>query len=349
MLAPPDVAVQALLQMRAKENRHLEHGLGVQSTFVSEDIGTHAIFLESVKELLSRNGMKTPGWKRLVRVTEQGVNHFLPAASCDFATFIRCVTFHIWVVGVLNPDGPQDGILQSTDLSVEQVTNVFFGFSETGGTSVTPSHLHSTLKRWITCDEDAHCNPVDLIYPMCEKLWRLVAATVICAQRCPVSKNPLLDFCDNPTERQFRSSRSPDHGPSAADIINEVLRVHPPVQEISRPYGLPLWQTLLMERVQMADIKAVQEFDREGERIQEPQEFVPGRWQSELKPAIFAFGDGPLKCPAESWAPAFAVLITSKVMDRVNGVGHKLEQISHIGSTAQYCWEEWVIRKALAQ
>ncbi|KAL4069863.1 hypothetical protein V8B97DRAFT_1969765 [Scleroderma yunnanense] len=93
--------------------------------------------------------MKTTGWKRPVRVTEQGVNHFLPAASCDFVTFIRCVTFHIWVVGVLNPDGPQDGILQSTDLSVEQVMNVFFGFSETGGTSITPSHLHSTLKRWM--------------------------------------------------------------------------------------------------------------------------------------------------------------------------------------------------------
>ncbi|KAL4070683.1 hypothetical protein J3A83DRAFT_4188657 [Scleroderma citrinum] len=124
MLAPPDVAVQALLQMRARENRHFEHDLGVQSTSVSEDIGTHGIFLWSVRELLSRNGMKTTGWKRPVRVTEQGVNHFLPAASCDFVTFIRCVTFHIWVVGVLNPDGPQDGILQSTDLSVEQVMNV---------------------------------------------------------------------------------------------------------------------------------------------------------------------------------------------------------------------------------
>lgn len=345
MLGPPDIAMPALLTMRAKENRHLEHILGVTSTFVSEDTGTHADFVGSIRELLSGVGTKTPGWKRLVRVTEQAVNHFLPATSCDFATFIRCVTFHIWVVGVLNPDAPQDVILQSTDLSVAQVTSAFFEFNETGGTGVTPSRLHSTLKEWITCDRDGNNNPVNLVFPVYEKLWRLVAAIVICAQRCPVAKNPLLDFCDNPTERQFRSSRAPDHGPSAADVINEVLRMYPPVQEISRPYGLPLWQTVQMGRVQIADIKAVQEFNEEGERIQEPQAFIPGRWQSGPKPAIFAFGDGPLRCPAEHCVPAFAALIASKVMDRVNGVGHKLERISDTGSTAQYCWEGWVVRR----
>ena len=61
--------------------------------------------------------------------------------------------------------------------------------------------------------------------------------------------------------------------------------------------------------------------------------------------AIFAFGDGPLRCPAESFAPAFAALIASKVMDRVDGVRHKLVQSGNTGSTT-YCWEGWVVHKA---
>ena len=324
--------------MRAKENWRFEYVLGITSTFVSEDAGTHADFLENIREILSRVGMKTPGWRRLIAVTEQGIGHFLPAASCDFATFIRCVTFHAWVVGVLDPDAPQDAVLRGTDLSVEQVTNILFEFSENGSMGATPAHLHSVLKGWILCNRGANDNPVNLVFPVYEKLWRLVAAIVICGQRFPIADNPLLDFCDNPTERQFKAS-------SAANIINEVLRMHPPVPEISRPHGLPIWKTLQMRRVQIVDIKAAQEFNEEGERLEDPQEFNPERWQSGPKPAIFAFGDGPLRCPAESFAPAFAALIASKVMDRVDGVGHKLVQSGNTGSTT-YCWEGWVVRKA---
>lgn len=97
VLDPPDVDMRALLHMRARANRG------------EEDI-------RRVERLLSVVNLETTGWRRLVKVAERGVFHFLPTSSCEFATFIRCVTFHTWVVGVLNPDDPQNRELQHVDL-----------------------------------------------------------------------------------------------------------------------------------------------------------------------------------------------------------------------------------------
>ncbi|KAL4065166.1 hypothetical protein J3A83DRAFT_4099955 [Scleroderma citrinum] len=340
MLDPPDAVVEALLQARARVNRYPERALGVTSTFVSEDARMHTVFVERMRGLLSRADMQTPTWRRLVKVTEAGITQFLPTTSCDLANFIRCLTFHVWVLGVLKPDDPSDRrLLSGHHLTVEQITNAFFSVSETGNTSVSSDQIRGALGQWIP-DHDDDNNPVNLVFPVYEKLWRLVAATVLCSQGYSVSKNPLLDFCENPTRRQFETSRGTDQGPSATDIMNEVLRLHPPVQEIWRQCGHPWWETLVHGRMQVADIKAVQKFDEAGEVIEEPNKFVPERWRGERKPVMFAFGSGQLKCPADPWAQALAALIASKVTDRVDGMAFTLEKI---GGTPKYIWDGWLI------
>ncbi|KAI6046721.1 hypothetical protein EDC04DRAFT_2557579 [Pisolithus marmoratus] len=345
VLDPPDVDMHALLQMRARANRRLDQVLGVTSTFVSEDERTHEEDIRRVERLLSLVSLETAGWRRLVEVVGHSVFQFVPVASCDFATFIRCVTFHAWVVGVLNQSDPHNRELQQVDLTVEELTNAFFEFSEHGQTNVSPTQIHNTVGQWVAGrEDDPDYRPINWVFPLYDKLWRLVAATVICAQCYPVLRNPLLDFCENPTRRQFNMSMGGLGDPSAADVIKEVLRLYPPIEQISRPYGLPRWQAMLKGHVQTADIKAVQEYDEEGSRMPDPREFMPERWQNEIKPAMFAFGEGKLRCPAHSWVPAAAALIASKVMDGIDGVRLRMEQPGS-GGEAGYNWEGWTIRR----
>ncbi|KIK19524.1 hypothetical protein PISMIDRAFT_682985 [Pisolithus microcarpus 441] len=345
VLDPPDVDMHALLQMRARANRSLDQVLGITSTFASEDERTHEEDIGRVERLLSVVNLETTGWRRLVKVADRSVFHFLPTSSCEFATFIRCVTFHTWVVGVLNPDDPHNRELQHVDLTVEQITNAIFEFSEHGQTNVSPTQIHNILGQWVTGrEDDPDYRAINLVFPLYDKLWRLVAATVICAQRYPVSRNPLLDFCENPTRRQFAISMGGSGDPSAADVVNEVLRLYPPIEQISRPYGLPRWQAMLKCHVQTADIKAVQEYDEGGSRMPEPREFMPERWQNEIKPAMFAFGEGKLRCPAHGWVPAAAALIAAKVMDGIDGVRLRMERPSGGGDT-RYNWEGWTVRR----
>lgn len=319
------------LQARARTNRNLESALGVTSTFVSEDAGAHTEFIGMMVGFLSGAGTR---WGRLVKVTESGVTQFLPQTTCDLAGFIRCVTFHVWVLGILNPDDPANRqLLSEGHLTVEQLTNAFFKFSETSA-SVSPDQIRGALRQWIADD-----NPVNLVFPMYEKLWRLVAATVLCTRKFPVSQNPLLDFCENPTERQFTTASR--DGPNVEDIMNEVLRLHPPVQEISRQYGLARW---LRGRVQVADIKAVQKFHEDGQVIDEPDGFKLERWTSGKKPVMFAFGKGALECPGRPWVPVLAAFIASKVVESVDGVAFEL--VDHNVETANYIWDGWSIRRS---
>lgn len=344
MLDPPGADMNALLQARARANRHFESAVGVTSTFVSEDARTHEEFVGRMARTLS--GADNRWSSRLVKVTEAGVTQFLPATSCDLGSFIRCVTFHVWVLGMLRPDGPPDRRLLSGDhLTVEQLTNTFFEFSE-AGESVSPDHIRGALGQWIPDEEGV--TPVNLVFPMYEKLWRLVAATVICSQGFPVSQNPLLDFCENPTRRQFMTSRGTEQGPTSrvADIMDEVLRLHPPIQEILRPYELPWWEKMLHGRMQVADIKAAQRFDETGDLIEEPDTFKPGRWKLERKPVMFAFGWGPLMCPVSAQAPSLAAFIASKVVESVDGVAFGLEKFD---GTQRYIWDGWSIRRLLTQ
>lgn len=341
MLDPPGTDVKALLQARARANRHLESAVQVTSTFVSEDARAHTEFVQRMEGILSSAENRR---SRLVKVTEEGVTQFLPAISCDLASFIRCVTFHVWVLGMLKPEGPPDRRFLSGDhLTVEQLTNAFFEFSE-AGTSVSPDKIRETLSQWIPDEEDSTL--VNLVFPMYEKLWRVVAATVIRSRKFPVSHNPLLDFCENPTRLQFMTSRGIDQGPRVSDIMDEVLRLHPPVQEILRPYELPWWEKMLHGRMQIADIKAVQRFDETGDLIEEPDEFIPERWRMERKPAMFAFGWGPLKCTATPWAPILAAFIASKVVESVDGVAFGLEKT---GRPQRYIWDGWSIRRLSTQ
>ncbi|KAI6151270.1 hypothetical protein BKA82DRAFT_4125828 [Pisolithus tinctorius] len=346
VLDPPDVDAHALLQMRARANRRLDQVLGVTSTFVSEEERRHAEDVTKVGEILRVVDLDTTGWRRLVKVAQRSVFQFLPEASCDFAAFIRHITFHAWVVGVLNQNDPHGRVLPETDLTVEEITNAFFEFSEHGHTNVSPIQIHSTLAQWVAArEEDPDYPPINLVFPLYDKLWRLVAATVICAQCFPASRNPLLDFGENPTRRQFSVSMGGYGDPSAADVIKEVLRLYPPVEQISRPYGLPRWQAMLKGHVQTADIKAVHNYDERGANLREPREFRPARWQDEVKPAMFAFGEGTLRCPAHQWVPASAALIASKVMEGVDGVKWRMEQPGSDRET-RYNWEGWTIRKA---
>ncbi|KAG6329719.1 hypothetical protein ID866_9370 [Astraeus odoratus] len=331
MLDPPGVDIQVLLQARARANNNLAALLGVTNTFTSDNTTVHDEFRARVEGLLGEVGEGTPWWARLVKVTGHGVRQFLHMVPCDFATFICCVTFHVWVVGVLNPSVPDDWELQS-DHSVEEITRAIINVTENGSPTIGAAQIRATLENWIPHpDGDENYNPLNLIAPMYDKLWRLVAATVVCAKRFPITRNPLLDFADNPTKLQFRSTPGVDAGPSAENVMNEVLRLHPPVQHISRPYGLPMWEMLLTGRVQTADIRAVQKLDQHGNPLPEPKEFTPSRWQVGTCPAMFAFGEGPLRCPVRDQVPILAALIASKVMDHIDGVMYRLVPPQNVG------------------
>ncbi|KAH7890075.1 hypothetical protein F5I97DRAFT_1802088 [Phlebopus sp. FC_14] len=281
-----------------------------------------------MKELVEAAVGQPSGWRALEKVAKESTVKFLPLVAeggIDFPTFVRCVTFRFWLVGFLQADNES---LDCKDLS---------------------AFLPNDKTRNTLPDEIQQCIPSyapDVIIPAYEKLWQSIAAAIVhCGgDDSGLLRHILLDFRDNPTDRQLVTASGINDEPSVSCIMNEVLRLHPPISQIFRTVHQNWWKSLAIPSVQLADIKAVQQRDTHGNLLRDPTRFDPSRWKRDLKPALFAFGGGPHVCPAEKWAPRAAALVASIVMERVDGVKFRFEYDD--SSSASGCvWDGWSVHK----
>lgn len=149
-------------------------------------------------------------------------------------------------------------------------------------------------------------NPLNLILPAYETLWRVVFRCFLGISFRSESLTPewtevLSEFLRNPTDQQFRRlNGNPETNPDAVSamfIVNEALRLYPPTRRIYRQLhlaGKP------KPEIFAANIEACQRDPRIWGR--DCSRFVPSRWRSlsdDARKSFMPFGEKPFVCPAK--------------------------------------------------
>ncbi|KAG1890901.1 hypothetical protein F4604DRAFT_1566695 [Suillus subluteus] len=341
LLNPPDIPISALLRARSIPNQRLVKALGISSTFVSDDPGVHDNFTREAKVLITAVSAKD-GWSRLVDVAETCVNRFLQAESLEYATFVRSVTLSVVLAGLLGTDIED---LDPVDVAfVTKAINDRWAQSKssTALTTEVLDRINHHIIRWVP----DRTNPLNLIIPAYETMWRVAAIAVAYSNRNCQLRDAFISYNENPTDVQFRAFANEGTGaqPSVEAIVSEVLRLHPPTRHITRAVVVPWWKRPFVPSVDVADVEEAQKSLLFG---RDPESFNPMRFhESHSAPTrdqLYAFGHGRLKCVAASWAPPAAAIITAKIMAKLDGVAFTLQEGPHIGKREG--WEGWSIER----
>lgn len=297
LLGPPRSKAKCLAE-RAQANRRLVAAFGfTDSAFTSADPDVHHRFTSAAHQLLRHAKLQD------VSVTaKKAISKFAaPAASLPFDEFVQAVTLAtIFCTLFSTPDNPIHlSSLAYTDLAPlgADITRLW-QHSKLAGAPL-PSLLaavHARLRVWLpaaysdqgdtalrgtagwSIARDA--DPLELLVPAFEALWRVVAVTVA---RCTAD----------------RRLRVRDGG-----IVCEVLRLHPPTRHIAR---------VVCGRSVKADVESAQRDPAVWDVGTAADTFDPTRPQA--KAGLLAFGIAPLRCVAWNWAPEAATRIAAEILE----------------------------------
>ncbi|KAG1736905.1 uncharacterized protein EDB91DRAFT_1249873 [Suillus paluster] len=345
MLRPRNTDHAADIRSRIHPHEHF----ALTSSSAVLDPSLHDNFVQDAKKLIdSVSPLQRPeGWKRFAKCAETSTEMFLPRWEVDFTAFIQSVTLCIIVTGFYNVD---PGALSPVDVAF--MTNTLNHHSDYASRQ-SPLYrgeiysMRERVCRWVGSHRALQA--LETILPAYESMWRLVALTLAYASEDQDRHNAFLDFGENPTQKQFRTFKVKNTRPSVEAIINEVLRLHPPMRYIVRKSGHPWWKRLFCAPQEMADIGAAHRSCVYGEH---PNTFSAMRFYpqhdhaAQMKP--LAFGHGGLSCVAEDWAPMAAALIVATVIDRVDDVGFVLAGRTidtRVDRDTRTGWDGWVIKK----
>lgn len=163
--------------------------------------------------------------------------YLLPEINIDLATLIRCVTFRVFLVVFLrvNPN-PLEFV------KVQRVTGAISEFYDDGqGNSTLPLDVQRMLYEWLP--RRRFPSSLDRILPAYEALWRIIATIVVTCEDDDTRslRWMILDFRDNPRDRQYSASTGND-GRSVSDITDDAVGRLTPIARPQSHATSPDWQ-----------------------------------------------------------------------------------------------------------
>ncbi|KAJ7447829.1 cytochrome P450 [Mycena latifolia] len=353
LLSPPHTSKDTLLRSRASANARLVPAFGLTNTFVSPDPEVHSAFRTQSIHLFQA---AQRDWRQFTNVALQAVELALPDQTIPFHTFVQTATLSTIIVGLLDPHADISA-LAANDLEVVSnlITHIW---TLSKKPDLIPEQLLQQLNdhlRRLVPDQDAYPNPLDFVIPTWETLWRVVAVTLAHLHADAAACEAFRDLNENPSWLQLRAARMTGTSPTVENYIHEALRLHPPVRHITRLTFRNSTLTAFLFRflaarippriyTDIADIESAQRSASWGPDAP-PEAFDAPRFLREPSRAgdLLAFGCGPLKCVASQWAPMAAAVITGAILNRVDGVGHRI--VCGRGIGGREGWDGWVIRK----
>ncbi|KAL4759081.1 uncharacterized protein BDW70DRAFT_169722 [Aspergillus foveolatus] len=165
---------------------------------------------------------------------------------------------------------------------------------------------------------DPASNPLNLILPSFETVWRIVLRLFVVLHRHENEdyKRTLLEFVRNPTLTQYRLR--PDNGVSVEFLVKEALRLYPPTRRIRRAYQFSGSDpSNRISDISRANVEGCHLDDE----IWGPDalEFKPARWSkmsSVQRQSFLAFGGPPSLCPAgHVFGPMVIGLLVGVMLD----------------------------------
>ncbi|KAF8507990.1 hypothetical protein JB92DRAFT_653469 [Gautieria morchelliformis] len=358
LLLDPPRKIEVLLRLRALPNERLIRAFGIHnSTFTSSSTNVRDKFRKNTTTRLRR--LDTPGnWQTLRGVIKDIVEFYLPdhPNPGHYATYMQAITFVAVLVAFFDHEIPSPEASQVR--FVTEGINTLWNTSKTrtfDPSSPTLAQINQYLSAWIPDNpsDPFHKNPLELILPAYETLWRLVAHTFTYVEGSPMHTRTFVDFFDDPIAAQFMKPGTSE-SPSVHDIVQEALRLHPPTKRIKRGQdnmtSIAAWNPRRLFRAAgftcdyicsstvAADIEALQRSSVWGPS---PHDFDAKRHKASTeaqKECFLPFGLGPLKCVASALAPRLAGMIIAGVASRDD-----IELTRSQTQGGREGWEGWMI------
>ncbi|KAG7086394.1 hypothetical protein E1B28_002349 [Marasmius oreades] len=337
-------------------NQRLVRAFGLTNTFVSAGTAVRDQFRRDALALLNGRASRL-GWAEYLEVALESVKASL-SDERPFDQFIQITTLRIILIVLLGvPSLPEElngDDLQITAGLISELWDQSKTSSPTDKVKLDLLNLH--LRRLLVRDLDAFPNPLDIVIPAWETLWRVIATTVAYVHDNQSYREAFGGLRNSQDPGRTFSSPNAEDGSSVQSIITEILRLHPPSRRIHRaiscsPFFIPraLKGVFRSTRLEVADIEAL----HRSSEIWGPSsnEFQPARHDESKESEgidsdrkILAFGSGRLQCPAKKWAPLAAAMAVAAILEFLESdSGYTLVRGETIGSRKG--WEGWMIRK----
>ena len=293
------------VQSRAYPNRRLVRAFNIDNAFTTTDDTYRKSFRNLATDKIKVNDGK---WKHIAKLAQELVSGFLLRVGrepnntrLDHLVQIVSLKISLYVLFDKDPLALDD----SRILEIATCINTLWVESKVGQPDPENKRRLETALRQIQLHTgpDSRSNPLNLILPAYETLWRVVIFCFIEVTfrdgAHSIWRRTLEAFLSNPIKFKFEHSEAPG-SVSAANIINEALRLYPPTRRVHRQFQTESKPT---PEILAADIEAC----HRNAAIwgDDSLRFNPSRWANnnhlsdESRRAFMPFGTGIFTCPAK--------------------------------------------------
>ena len=319
------------VQSRAYPNQRLVRTFGIDNAFTTTNEKYRKDFRTDAKERITLDDGR---WKTIADLAKQLVGAAIPQPGSDIASIRldslgQSITLKISLHVLFDLDPLQ----LDDELMVEIARSINFLWTESKSPKCASDSDQEYLRKALGfifpgVGPNARQNPLNLILPAYETMWRValfcfIEVTFRQGAR-PEWKQVLSDFLADPTKARFE-----DRGPcpnvvSAADIINEALRLYPPTKRVYRKFHMA---GKTDPEIVAANIEACH-------RIpaiwgSDSWLFKPFRWSkigNEARNAFMPFGGSTFVCPAkQDFGPRMIGVIVAALAAHITPRDWKLE------------------------
>lgn len=303
------------LASRAHPNERLIRAFNIDNAFTTFEDAYGKEFRTT-----ARDSIKNPDWNNVVSKSMTAASKYIKSPgeatqTIDLGALVRSVSLQVtlYVFFGLDPEK-----IDSTD--IEDITSSINDlWVQSKGSGEPKQSTKSTLDRALISvfpemRPNPRENPLNLILPAYETLWRVVLSCLIEIAFRPGAEpgwiSELQWFHDQVSKEKFDKLTSEIHaGPaSVASIVNEALRLYPSTKSVYRQFKM---DNRDREEIVVAGIEGChRKIEVWG---QNAESFVPSRWNNigdAAKQAFMPFGRAPFLCPAKSdYGPMIIALL----------------------------------------
>lgn len=319
------------VQSRAYPNQRLVRTFGIDNAFTTTNEKYRKVFRSYTKEKMTLDDGR---WKNIANLAKRLVGTAVPQPGSDIASIRldslgQSVTLKISLHVLFDLDPLQ----LDDELILEIARSINFLWTESKSTKHPSDADQERLRKalgFIVPDlgPNARQNPLNLILPAYETMWRValfcfIEVTFRQGARAEW-KQILNDFLADPTKARFEDRGPRPNVVSAADIINEALRLYPPTKRVYRKFHMA---GKTDPEIVAANIEACHRISAIWGS--DALLFRPSRWSEisdKAHKAFMPFGGSTFVCPAKhDFGPRMIGILVAALAAHITPRDWKLE------------------------
>ena len=312
------------VESRAYPNQRLVRTFGINNAFTTTNEQYRKKFRNHAQEKIT---LDNGTWRNIADFAKQLVSIAIPQSTSDAAyirldTLGQSVTLKISLHVLFNLDP-----LQLDDKPIVEIAediNFLWNKSKSNRNYLSEADRKPLMEALSFVlpgmGSKPHENPLNLILPAYETMWRVA---LFCFMEVtfrpgarPEWRKVLDEFLADPTKARFEKRGLGLNAVSAADIINEALRLYPPTKRVYRRFHMA---GKADPEIVAADIEACHRIP--GIWGSDSWLFRPSRWSkigNEARNAFMPFGGGTFVCPAkQDFGPKMIGVIVAALANQI--------------------------------